>query len=577
MTIKIINFGCLMNGHENNRIKEYLTKNNYIINEDKFDAIIVSCCAVTSKNEEIIKKFTIENYNKKIYFFGCISKTLREFILKNNFEIGDSYNCIEKFFPPVNKSYSDITYSGNYEITNIPDYLEKTINSYYTFCNYFEKINKGLASAIANGLTGFEFRYQDKEIYKVKVSSGCSHSCNYCIIPKIKGFIKSRLIEEILLDIEVGHKKGFKKFLLLADDLASYGIDNYKEYSINKLLKEIKNKFSDVKIGLRYLEPMTLPKIWNSIKEFINDSFIFSLNIPIQSGSQTILEKVNRNMNVAQLKIILQDMRTYYTGPILTHVIVGFHFESEIDIDQTMELLNFFDNTSIHIFSPRVSTKFYNLKNHPNTALHENKILNYKKYMFAKYLHRIFTTYIKTSKNIYRNEYEYRYPLTTKLKKEIDDTFEKTEWSKPISQTDIVFMNNSFPGFVIRLRHVERWNIQIKIKKSEFEWQEISLPIMHQDLNSLYEFLEIFMEPKSVISKKRIFSKILNFNINLCLDDVKYLGAFVEFEATDNIVNKIIFDLGLSVEDACPPYGRMLDDLNLDVEKEIQEAIKDIK
>lgn len=576
MKIKIVNFGCSMNEHENFRIINYLKSNNYIIDDDNYDTIIVSCCAVTTDNEKNIKEFVIKNKEKTIYFLGCISPSLKSFIINLENKYICNYDTIDTYFPKKIIDYKLTNYLGSYTTSNIPTYLNDDYKKYSIFCDYFKSKNEDLAISIADGLIGFEFRYREDKIYKVKVSSGCSHSCNYCIIPKVKGTVKSRKLEEILNDIEIGYNLGYRQFLLLADDLASYGIDIYKKLSICDLLENIKTKYSDILIGLRYLEPMTLPTIWNDLKQYINDKFIFALNIPIQSGSNNILKEINRSANMESLKEIIKEMRLSYSGPLLTHVIVGFPFENIDDLNKTKEILELFDNTSIHIFSPRELTKFANYNIHENTKLHEQIILDYKKIMLAKYLKRVLFRFCESKKEISDNELEYRFKLTDNITNLLNVNFNDLKWSNTFSQDDIVFKNQIVDGFIIRFRHDNEYYMQIKIKKEEYEWKEISISIDKNDLSDLISFVKLFMDPMGVVSKHRKVSQVTNDTVKFYIDDVKHLGKFLEIEGNNSNIEKYVKILNLSISDANPPYGRILDDLNLDIEKEIQDVLKKI-
>lgn len=574
MKVKIFNFGCSMNEHENHKVKEYLIKNNYKISESDYDTLIVSCCAVTSENEEAIKKFILDNISKTIYFVGCISPTLKSFICQFDYKYCTNYEDIHNYFPFVNFPYENISYVGSYNTYNIPEYLKENFKNYAVACNCFKSKSEVLANFVSEGLIGFEFRFNEENIYKIKVSSGCSHSCNYCIIPHLKGKVKSRTIEHILLDIEKGYNSGYKYFLLLADDLASYGIDIYKKLSLCDLLKNIKERYSDIKIGLRYLEPMTIPILWNQLKNYITDDFIFALNIPIQSGSNNVLKAINRPDNINVLISIIKEMRENYSGPLLTHVIVGFPFETIDDINKTKQVLEYFDNTSVHIFSPRILTKFADYSISEQAKEHEFLINEYKKVMLAKYLKRIFYSFANKKQEISNNELEYRFKLNDDILYKLNSTYRDLKWTENFQQNDIVFKNPDIDGFIIRFRKDKKHYMQIKIKKVEHEWKEISIPITSNDLQYLINFVKMFMIPMGVVSKNRIFTNLINNCVRFYIDDVKHLGKYLEIEGDNISINEYVSALGLSIKDACPPYGKMLDELNLDIENEINDVLK---
>lgn len=569
--------GCLSLRMDTSRIENYLRHNNYIIidNPEKADTILLTPCVVTEDKEKL--SFNIlSKYNrgkkKNIVIAGCGAKALPEHF--SAYTVLRDENEIESIFPPTKIRLSEVGWNGNSpDFGYIPEYIESSIDNYKIFENVLLRLGKDFASSFRYGTMGFEFTNEIDPFYRVFISRGCNFRCSFCIVWKGRGSYKSTPIDLVISQINKGYLEGYRKFMLVADELSSYGIDIKGKFLLGNLLNEIYSRFPDIKLGLRYLEPMRIERLWDDIKDYITDEKVLYLNIPIQSSSEVILEKMNRPKNLNKLKEIIKEIRKTYTGPILTHVIVGFPYETKDDIIRTSNYLidADFDDVSIHIFSPRSGSKLEKEKINDNWEEHKKILEECRKYTRTRYLKKILLGLKDLDGKVSKIEKEFRYPITI-LPPDFLNYLKKKEWSEKSQEVDIVLMNSNLDDFVVRLRKSTDYYLQFKIKKEQRVWDEVSIRISKNEITPIFETLNEFLEPTVVVMKKRKSSKE-NEEITVYIDEVQDLGTFVEIEGENETVDEFMYkfkiDQNLSVE----PYGRLILQKPFDLDKSVTRAL----
>lgn len=576
MKVGFISLSCLSTTLSCTRYLNYLKYNGYYNSElENTDCLVIVCCVNKHENETELGNIIEQFETKSVVLVGCIIPEIVERLQHPDCRIIKEDAEFESLFPPIKLKMKDINLSdvtNNCDNRRIPLYTRNMFKSYDTFINIIRNINKEAAFKISNSIVGYDFRNKQQNYYPILISEGCNFKCNYCIVCKIKGKCISRSVEEIIGDIKTGYNNGYRIFLLLADDMLSYGMDIYGESKFPFLLEKIQADFKDIKLMIRYMEPMNLPRLWTQIKQFMTDDFICYLNIPIQSASENVLDSINRNTNLYEIESIITQIREKYTGPIITHIIYGFPFETEEDIIKTQKYLSLFDNASIHEFSPRENTKFEQLSIHSNAQEHFQILEKAKKAIQAKFLKKTMSMITKKAPEKAQKEREYRYP-TTYITEQFKKVLSSLEWIEDGEQSDIVFMNPQVKGFVVRIRqNNDNLFLQIKIEKEKFEWHEISIRIDKDSVDDVVDVLKDFMIPKGGVSKNRKHA-IYSSKITIYLDDVEHLGSFFEIEGIDKAVDDLLYQFSINIDEAYPPYGKMLDKLELNIDDEITRAI----
>jgi ribosomal protein S12 methylthiotransferase len=191
----------------------------------------------------------------------------------------------------------------------------------------------------------------------VKVAEGCQHNCAFCIIPAIRGRLRSRPIGSVVKEVENLVAEGVLEVNLIAQDLAAYGRDKL-EFDLLDLLKEL------VKIeGLKWIRLLYM------YPENINDEFLafFAsqpklvkyLDIPVQHADDEILRRMNRGVTKEDLRNILRKVRKEIPGiAIRTSVMVGFPGETEEQFETLKEFVreSRFDHLGCFQYSPEEGT-----------------------------------------------------------------------------------------------------------------------------------------------------------------------------------------------------------------------------
>jgi ribosomal protein S12 methylthiotransferase len=172
----------------------------------------------------------------------------------------------------------------------------------------------------------------------VKVAEGCQHNCAFCIIPAIRGRLRSRPIESVVSEVVSLVKDGVKEINLIAQDLAAYGRDRGSDELLS-LLKELV-KISDLQwIRLLYVYP---ENISDEFLEFFasQPKLVKYLDIPVQHASNGILKSMNRAVTKEEIEATIRKLRSKVPGmSIRTSVMVGFPGETEQDFKELKQFV----------------------------------------------------------------------------------------------------------------------------------------------------------------------------------------------------------------------------------------------
>ncbi|MCX7917827.1 MAG: MiaB/RimO family radical SAM methylthiotransferase [bacterium] len=319
---KIITFGCKVNQYESQLIKENVEKNKNFESEDIY--IINSCCVTEKAEKEVIKEIRkLLKKGKKIYLTGCLTK-------KN----------------------------GNFQ--GLKDVIIVNKEFFYKFKNKIEYFN--------GHTRGF-----------IKIEDGCENFCSYCIIPYIRGKVKSRKEDEIIEEIKCLGKNGYKEIVLTGIDLGAYGKDT-GENLIN-LLERIENIEEIKRVRLSSIEIY-----------YINETFIDSIkkikklcphfHIPLQSGSDRILNLMGRRYKFIdyfeKIKMIRDKIEKV---TFTTDIMVGFPGEKEEDFEKTCIAIEKINFLKVHIFpySERENTLSINLPDKMDENLKKERVKKIQK------------------------------------------------------------------------------------------------------------------------------------------------------------------------------------------------------
>ncbi|MCH5273175.1 MAG: MiaB/RimO family radical SAM methylthiotransferase [Lachnospiraceae bacterium] len=207
----------------------------------------------------------------------------------------------------------------------------------------------------------------------IKIEDGCNQFCSYCIIPYVRGRVRSRALSEVLAEIKRLAAEGYREVVLTGIHLSSYGLDRKKDAGeetasefdatlaeketadetvlpLLVLLKEAQKVEGIERIRLGSLEPRIMTEAF--VKELALLSKICPhFHLSLQSGCDATLKRMNRKYTTAEYKEAVERLRRYFTKPaITTDVIVGFPGETEEEFAETMRFVKETAFSQIHIF-----------------------------------------------------------------------------------------------------------------------------------------------------------------------------------------------------------------------------------
>ena len=213
-------------------------------------------------------------------------------------------------------------------------------------------------------------RWIDKELnadaektYTIKISSGCTGACSYCTIRLARGSIRSKPISVVANEFDFGLKKGYTDFSLVGTDIGDYGKD--QSSNLLELLTILDSRDEHFTLRLRNVNPRWLIPSVEQFCELIKSKKIGYILSPVQSGSNRILERMNRGYNAEDYLEAIRRIRNVRPDIcIKTQVIVGFPGETDDDFEKSTALFRtgLFDYIEVYPFTARPSTKAYDFE-----------------------------------------------------------------------------------------------------------------------------------------------------------------------------------------------------------------------
>ena len=365
---------CEGNIVDASRIYRYMIENGHKITEDpcKADYIIINSCGFIQERidrcEYLYNKFSKQKKeNASIIIYGCLLKINPELI--NSFDsINIEMEEEEKFdkifynkvkFKSINPYCTEeIIKKLFYKKDIIIQLKYPTFFITYIMKRFSNNIRKNFNKIITN-------TSHDGKIL-VEICNGCTSNCNYCLIKKAKGNVKSRPIKNIIDDISKLYNPS-KKLFLVADDCSCYGVDIKTNFF--NLVDEISKKFPDLLIDIDTLNPEWVQRYPKEYVKIFKDANFNFVTIPVQSGSNKVLKNMNRRYDINKiLKTIDEIKKVSPKTFIYSHFIIGYPGEGWIDFFKTLKSTIHFDFPIILNYSDHKGSKSYSLTKHNSRA-----------------------------------------------------------------------------------------------------------------------------------------------------------------------------------------------------------------
>lgn len=333
-------YGCQMNVHDSEEIKYYLEALGY-----------KECDALEEANIVVLNTCAIrENAKDKVfgYLGRCkhLKKIKKDLIIVIAGCLMQKPNEIEEI---QNKhKYIDIII-GTHNLNELPDLIKKA--------NESQKQDIEVYSNSDIIFENVKYNRDSKITAWINIIYGCDKFCTYCIVPFTRGRERSRKMEDILKEVHDLHDKGYMEVTLLGQNVNAYGKDLDLGYDFATLLENV------AKIGIPRIRFVTSHP-WNFTDKMIDviakyDNIMPYIHLPLQSGSDDVLRKMNRRYTSEEYKTLFDDIkRKVKNVAITTDIIVGFPNETDEDFQKTLDIVNYcqFDGAYTFIFSPREGT-----------------------------------------------------------------------------------------------------------------------------------------------------------------------------------------------------------------------------
>ena len=318
-TYSVETYGCQMNVHDSERIAGLLDDAGYIpVTEgEQADIVVFNTCAVRENadnklygNLSFLAPIKKVNPGMQIAVGGCLAQKDQSIILKK-------------------APYVDVVF-GTHNVGSLPALLERARIEEEAQIEIKEALEHFPSTLPARRLSAFSAW--------VSVSVGCNNTCTFCIVPTLRGIEKDRSEEDILREIRALVAQGVIEITLLGQNVNAYGVDFGDRQAFAKLLR----KCGDID-GLervRFMSPHPRDFTDDVIEAMAETHNVMPhLHMPLQSGSDRILQSMRRSYRSDRYLKILEKVRSAIPhSSITTDIIVGFPGESEEDFQATLDL-----------------------------------------------------------------------------------------------------------------------------------------------------------------------------------------------------------------------------------------------
>lgn len=316
--VHFVSLGCSKNLVDAQVMLGVLNKHNYTVTQNSEEAavVVVNTCAFVeeAKKESIQTILSLGSQKKQeqlLVVSGCLSqryhKELEEEMPEVDLFIGTGeYNKIHQFIEAKKEGALN-----KKSFVEVPKYIH----------------------------TEMDPRLNTSPSYMawLKVSEGCNRKCTFCIIPKLRGALRSRSVESLVKEAEDLVSNGVKELNVISQDLSSYGIDLSEKDSLLGLLKGLESIDGLEWVRLFYYYP---DELTDEVIEFMAESkkICSYLDMPVQHFSDSVLKRMNRRITGAEIHNRIEKLRELIPEVVIrTSVIVGFPGETEKDFQTLLE------------------------------------------------------------------------------------------------------------------------------------------------------------------------------------------------------------------------------------------------
>lgn len=345
--VSFFTLGCKLNYAETSSVAERLRRHGYQIVpfEEEADISIINTCSVTENADkrlkEIVRNYRKKNKNGRTIATGCYAQLRPK-------EVAETTGV-------------DLVL-GSQEKFDIIKHLDQIETYTSTQCYVSDVYNHNSFHQA--------FSSEGRTRSFLKVQDGCDYTCTYCTIPQARGVSRSDTLANIIKQAKKISEQGYKEIVLTGVNVGDYGKGEFgnkkHEHTFLDLLRALEDSDLGVRFRISSIEPNLLTE---DIISFVasSPSFMPHFHVPLQSGSDSILKKMQRRYLTALYKARVEKIKSLMPNACIgADIIVGFPAETEVEFEDTYEFIQELDVSYLHVFSfsSRPNTKAAEMTSH---------------------------------------------------------------------------------------------------------------------------------------------------------------------------------------------------------------------
>ncbi len=325
-TIAVQTLGCKVNQYDTEAMLESFERAGYaaVSMKDEADVYLVNTCTVTGtgdqKSEKLIRRIARLHPNSAIVVAGCLAQRKAEELLEM-----DGVRLV----------------IGVQQRARVVELVERAIAQ-------DARINAVLPLKGANFEPLFVSRHEGKTRATMKIQEGCDRYCTYCIIPSVRGPVRSMPLEEVRREAERLAEAGYREIVVTGIHLASYGRGT--QDTLLDVIRAVHDVPGVERVRLGSLEPLVADDAFARAIAGM-PGVMRQFHLSMQSGSDAVLKRMHRRYTAAQYMEACENLRRHMPGcAITTDVIAGFPGETEAEFAETLAFVEKVGFARIHAF-----------------------------------------------------------------------------------------------------------------------------------------------------------------------------------------------------------------------------------
>lgn len=425
MKVAFYTLGCKVNQYETDiMIKDFMDKGYEVVKfTEKANIYVINSCSVTNMSTRKTRQYLsrAKNMGGIVVLVGCYAEAVKEEseiknvdLVLGNEEKKEVVKYVEKYLEENNIKFSDSKIENNKakyvigDISKVKKYIQK------------EKLEKGINIRES-----------------IKIEDGCNNFCSYCIIPYLRGRVRSRSLEDIKDEVTSLVKNGVREVVLVGIEIASYGKDLDENIGLVDVVETISKIDGLNRVRLGSLEPRILTDD-NITRLSKIDKLCPHFHISVQSIDNGVLSRMNRHYTREFLFDRVSMLKKYFLHPAITcDIIVGFPGETDEEFSNTIDGVKKIEFYELHVFkySKRKWTRAAKMENQVDgniSAKRSEELISIGNELKDKYMNEYLGKTLDVLFESYDNGYLYGYtPNYIKVKVKGDESL----WGKQVPVT----------------------------------------------------------------------------------------------------------------------------------------------